>query len=46
LADRDEAFAWLRRARAERAWGMAFINVEPDFDPLRSDPRFAAVAGK
>jgi serine/threonine-protein kinase len=43
LADRDEAFAWLRRARNERAWGMAFANVEADLDPLRLDPRFAAV---
>lgn len=46
LADRDQAFAWLRRAQTERAWGMAFLNVEADFDPLRSDPRFAALVGK
>lgn len=46
LGDRDDAFAWLRRARVERAWGMAFVNVEADLDPLRADPRFAVVAGK
>lgn len=46
LADRDQAFAWLRRAHTERAWGMAFLNVEPAFDSLRSDPRFAALVSK
>lgn len=46
LGDRDEAFAWLRRARDELAWGMAFLDVEADLDPLRSDPRFAALAGR
>ena len=46
LGDRDQAFAWLRRARIERAWGMAFVNVEAHFDSLRSDPRFAAIAGR
>ena len=44
LGDRDQAFAWLRRARLERAWGMAFLNVEAHFDPIRADPRFAAIA--
>lgn len=44
LGDRDRAFEWLRHARAERAWGMAFLNVEADFDSLRSDPRFGAIA--
>ena len=46
LGDRDPAFAWLERARLQRAWGMAFVNVEAHFDPIRADPRFAAVAGK
>ncbi|MCA1585227.1 MAG: hypothetical protein LC791_10825 [Acidobacteria bacterium] len=46
LAERDEAFAWLRRAHDERAWGMAFVNVEADFDSLRADPRFAVVIAK
>lgn len=44
LGQRDQAFDWLRRARRERAWGMAFLNVEPDFDALKSDPRFSSVA--
>jgi len=40
LGDKDESFAWLERAYAERDPVLAFINVEPTLDPLRSDPRF------
>jgi TolB-like protein/Tfp pilus assembly protein PilF len=40
LARLDDAMAWLERAYAERAWGMAHIKVDPALDPLRSDPRF------
>jgi tetratricopeptide (TPR) repeat protein len=43
LDDRDLAFTWLDRALEERAWGVAFLGVEPDWDPLRKDPRFAAL---
>ena len=43
LGERDQAIAWLQRARDERAFGMAFVHVEPDFDSLRSDPRFATI---
>jgi tetratricopeptide (TPR) repeat protein len=46
LGNRDEAIAWLERARHELAWGMAFLGVEPDFDPLRSDRRFAALVAR
>jgi len=40
LADRDQAFFWLERAYQERSDGLTYLNVEPTFDPLRSDPRF------
>lgn len=40
LDDKDQAFAWLEKAFAERSAGMVFIKVEPMFDPVRSDPRF------
>jgi TolB-like protein/Flp pilus assembly protein TadD len=40
LLDKDQAFFWLEKAYQERSDGMTYLNVEPTFDPLRSDPRF------
>jgi len=40
LGDKDQAFAWLEKAFAERAEGLTWLNVEPMVDPLRDDPRF------
>jgi len=39
--EKDEAFAWLEKAREERLPFAIFIKQNPLFDPLRSDPRFA-----
>jgi tetratricopeptide (TPR) repeat protein len=41
LGDRDQAFASLEKAYAEHSFWLIFLNVEPNLDPLRSDPRFA-----
>jgi len=43
LGDRDQAFAWLEKAHAERTRFLLSINVDPRLDPLRADPRFAAL---
>jgi len=43
LGDHDEAFAWLEKAYDERTRPMLSLNVNPRFDPLRSDPRFTAL---
>jgi hypothetical protein len=40
LGATDEAFAALERAFDERSDILAFLKVEPHWDPLRSDPRF------
>ena len=41
LDDKEEAFRSLEQAYAARDSQLKFLKVEPDFDPLRSDPRFA-----
>ena len=41
LGDKDQAFAWLEKAYESRAGNLPWIIVEPKYDPLRSDPRFA-----
>jgi tetratricopeptide (TPR) repeat protein len=40
LQDADQAFAWLCRACSERPFDLAYLKIEPRFDPLRSDSRF------
>ena len=39
LNEADQAFAWLEKAFQERAW-LPYVKADPDFDNLRSDPRF------
>jgi tetratricopeptide (TPR) repeat protein len=40
LAQKDQALESLEKNYEERALGMVFLKVAPDFDSLRSDPRF------
>lgn len=40
LGDLDVAMEWLERAYAERSQALTFLNSEPIYDPLRSNPRF------
>ncbi len=42
LGDKEQAFAWLQKAYEERdsSW-LLDVNLDPRFDDLRSDPRFA-----
>ena len=46
LAEGDRAFAWLERAYQEHSTTMQIIKVDPIFDPLRGDPRFADLVGR
>jgi len=42
LGDRDQAFAWLEKAYQRRSRYLPyFFRVNPMFDGLHSDPRFA-----
>jgi tetratricopeptide (TPR) repeat protein len=40
LGDKDQAFLWLNKAYDARS-NLFFLKVDPVFDPIRSDPRFA-----
>ncbi|HEV3261534.1 MAG TPA: serine/threonine-protein kinase, partial [Gemmataceae bacterium] len=41
LGDKDQAFTWLEKACDDHSQWLSEIRVDPAFDPLRSDPRFA-----
>jgi tetratricopeptide (TPR) repeat protein len=41
IGEKDLAFEWLNKACDERYGFLAYLNVEPSFDCLRFDPRFA-----
>ena len=43
IGDRDKAIDALRTAWALRDSGMGAMQVDPFLDPLRNDPRFAAL---
>lgn len=46
IGEYDEAFKLLEQAYEENSWFLAFIQVEPWLDPLRSDPRFDRLVKK
>lgn len=43
LGDKQEALAWLEKGFEERAHQMQFLKLEPRWDSLRGDPRFADI---
>lgn len=43
LGDMDEAFKWLDKAYNEKFGWIPWIDWDPNFKPLRNDPRFAAM---
>jgi adenylate cyclase len=46
LGELDEALGWLEKAYDDRDWGIMSLAVDPQFDPLRAEPRFLALQEK
>jgi len=46
LSDKNGAFKALDRAWETRDTGLAVLKTDPYLDPLRSDPRYAALLHK
>jgi tetratricopeptide (TPR) repeat protein len=43
LGNKEEAFPWLRKAVGDRSVWLIYLKVDPIFDSLRTDARFADV---
>jgi TolB-like protein/Tfp pilus assembly protein PilF len=43
LGNKDRAFAWLYKAVEQRSWLVIYLKRDNVWDPLRTDPRFAAL---
>ena len=46
LKDKDQTFAYLDKAYAERSHWLLWLNNDPRWDSVRSDPRFKALVRK
>jgi serine/threonine-protein kinase len=46
LGDKEKAFEYLEKGYQERAGWMIWLNVDPIWDPIRSDPQFDALLKK
>ncbi|MCL7959608.1 MAG: tetratricopeptide repeat protein [marine benthic group bacterium] len=46
LGDLDRAFECLNVALRQRSWYLVFLNVDPAFEPLRTDPRFGRLVSE
>jgi len=46
LGEIDPAVELLERAYREKSWELAFLNVEPWFDDIRSNPRFSDIVSR
>jgi TolB-like protein/DNA-binding winged helix-turn-helix (wHTH) protein/Tfp pilus assembly protein PilF len=46
LGKNEVAMDWLEKAYDDHSNGLVFLKVEPELDPLRSNPRFLALQAK
>jgi hypothetical protein len=44
LGERQASLDWLERALDERSFRLTYLNADPIWDKVRSEPRFQAVA--
>ena len=44
--DTGQAFAWMEKCYATHSTMMTSLKVNPDYDELRGDPRFAGYLGR
>jgi hypothetical protein len=43
MGDRSLALDWLEKSYQHHDYWMLFINVDPEYDSIRSDPRFQSI---
>jgi hypothetical protein len=41
IGDKEQAYAWLEKAFAERSHWLVWLRLDPRWKTLRGDPRFA-----
>jgi serine/threonine-protein kinase len=46
LGENQAALTWLEKALGEQAGLLVWLKVDPEFDPLRSEPRFQEILAK
>jgi hypothetical protein len=46
LGELDRAFALLERAYQARSSGLIYLHLDPGYEPLRKDPRYAELVGR
>jgi tetratricopeptide (TPR) repeat protein len=46
LGDKEQALGWLETAYQQTDDSLVFLNIQRQFDPLRSDPRFQGLLKK
>jgi TolB-like protein/DNA-binding winged helix-turn-helix (wHTH) protein/Tfp pilus assembly protein PilF len=43
MGEKEQALNWIEKGLSERSAAMAWLKVDPVYDPLRSEPRFRAL---
>ena len=46
LGEKERALPWLEKSYENKDFLLPFVNVDPVFDDLRSEPRFQAVLSR